>query len=1624
MADENIKIGIIVDDGGTTKNNVKDANSLAKAYDSVAMSVKAVKAAMAPKTTGAIKGATQSPMESIEYGQARASVGTGAAGRDFSKQAQGLGGLVHLYATYAANLFAAGAAFRALSQAADTTNMVKGLDQLGAASGKSLGSLSKQLVDAADGAISLRDAMTAVAQSSAAGMSSSNILRLGDVAKKASQALGVSMPDAVSRLSRGITKLEPELLDELGIFTKINDSNELYARALGKTASSLTDFEKRQGFANAVLAEAESKFGKIKIEANPYDKLLASISNLGQKGLELVNVVLGPLVKLLSESPLALTAVIAGIAKMIISQAIPAIGQWREALKQAADESLIAVSGRSTAAKAAMTQRLNQARIDAEALAEVAVHARDEATNRLNALSDQKFSQSKKRVTAILDKPVLEVSSADLKYLDDHAEMNITRNAKLASSYREVADTIRQGQAAEQGFAKADEAAALAKKKLAEGVKSSQIDDIKYRELSQAALLKNITATAAANAKEVGYIESIKNAWTQLQQARKGSTLDVIVPGQFVKNEKGKNVVVNGQKIPVTEKVAVEGISKLQVAQGALGAVTGATVSKLSSFASKLGTIGIAIGIAAGAFEIFNLMFSNSTKQIEEFNKSTGMLSTSIDNVGKTLDALRNKNPDQILSIESVQARANAFNELNDTLAKSTKAFEELGKNQNWWERSIEGTQRFMSLFTGGFSEKLIGGGAKKQMADALGGSVIAAIKATESGPARERITKQLSELVGFDASNLDTKGLQKALNGIDFSDLQMKSEGASRIIKKFSNEANNTASTLTALQESLKQTDRDVDALTSSLTPSDPLGKIGMDLLANSSKINLALKDPVNGILALKAAVDDPKFLSLLPAETSTNLLAAKTQIDGIAAALGQAREQALKAREELQRLKDKKVDTSFQEASVKTADWRLADLEKRAKETASKYNQEFARATFQASFTYLEASLKNAMAEGAIIAAKGYVSVLAGAGANTSGLDKELRNREFAIQRQLIETQYAAKEAQERNTIAIEKNTLIKELELQTAKLSESPIGSKNFVDAQEKLAEITKSIIINENKSKILQNPSLLRKGKNAPIIPGEEDLMQTAAGQLSGYLGTLYGKQGALAKISGAQAASDAQAVAEGYKAAAVEANKLVDSTIKADQLELDNINYQQSIINIYDEQLAKKKSQLEIDILANNAGKEYNNIQANINILKDLEGKFAVKKGMKSKEIEFAQNEELARVKALTQAELDQNVLLDKLFADTDRIRSKSRFEELTGREAIAKVDRANLEAKAGYLKVIADATLSTQEGELSYKTAIGLVTTQEAVSQKAAIELLKQKNDYEQQLLSIKYKQAELDARGATIKLAEESGLIIPSKVKEQYDAENTLLAVQTDSISASNVEREKAIELNVKMASDSVKFSGVIKDAFMSMTDALVEFTKTGKLNFESLIQSMLANILKLYLNKQFESMFTMISGSGILNAASNALFGNPNATTGINTSGSDLSMFWAKGGAFDDGVSKFAQGGAFTNSIVSSPTLFKFAKGAGMMGEAGPEAIMPLKRDSNGNLGVRTGGGGQTSVVVNNYSTAQATTKETTDSRGNRKIEVIVGDMVAQEVSRPGSAMQQTMGSTFGQRPMVPRR
>ena len=76
--------------------------------------------------------------------------------------------------------------------------------------------------------------------------------------------------------------------------------------------------------------------------------------------------------------------------------------------------------------------------------------------------------------------------------------------------------------------------------------------------------------------------------------------------------------------------------------------------------------------------------------------------------------------------------------------------------------------------------------------------------------------------------------------------------------------------------------------------------------------------------------------------------------------------------------------------------------------------------------------------------------------------------------------------------------------------------------------------------------------------------------------------------------------------------------------------------------------------------------------------------------------------------------------------------------------------------------------------------------------------------------------------------------------------------------------------------------------------------------------------------------------------------------------------------GSALSGGVTAFAQGGVpgrvnpfADGGVVAAPTYFPMAGGTGLMGEAGAEAILPLKRGADGALGVAAEGGGGTTVI-----------------------------------------------------------
>ncbi|HGM5339962.1 phage tail tape measure protein [Serratia marcescens] len=129
-----------------------------------------------------------------------------------------------------------------------------------------------------------------------------------------------------------------------------------------------------------------------------------------------------------------------------------------------------------------------------------------------------------------------------------------------------------------------------------------------------------------------------------------------------------------------------------------------------------------------------------------------------------------------------------------------------------------------------------------------------------------------------------------------------------------------------------------------------------------------------------------------------------------------------------------------------------------------------------------------------------------------------------------------------------------------------------------------------------------------------------------------------------------------------------------------------------------------------------------------------------------------------------------------------------------------------------------------------------------------------------------------------------------------------------------------------------------------------------------QSIIQQLIDLAMQALLTRTFLSTFMSIGG-GLLGGAASAGAGAAGSGAMGMPTGWQGYVPNAKGGVYASPSLS-----AFSGQIVSNPTLFAFARGAGLMGEAGPEAIMPLKRGADGSLGVRAIGGGQQSAAAPN--------------------------------------------------------
>jgi len=178
---------------------------------------------------------------------------------------------------------------------------------------------------------------------------------------------------------------------------------------------------------------------------------------------------------------------------------------------------------------------------------------------------------------------------------------------------------------------------------------------------------------------------------------------------------------------------------------------------------------------------------------------------------------------------------------------------------------------------------------------------------------------------------------------------------------------------------------------------------------------------------------------------------------------------------------------------------------------------------------------------------------------------------------------------------------------------------------------------------------------------------------------------------------------------------------------------------------------------------------------------------------------------------------------------------------------------------------------------------------------------------------------------------------------------------------------RDGLISYQESIGTTREAFSQLSANGIKGIEEAIFSLTTTGSANFGQFAASILRDtarmIIQQYVLKTIMQALGFPGGgaaAGIAPLKGIPLF-NPMGVSGFNPSTFAFAAS-AKGNVFGrNGIQKFARGG-----IVGGPTIFPFANGIGLMGEAGPEAIMPLRRGRDGRLGVESAGGG-VNVTVN---------------------------------------------------------
>ena len=730
---------------------------------------RAAQAALGVTARGIVGSGTS--VENRDYGKARGVTGlTGSSSRDFAKEAEGLGGLVRLYATFAANIFAVGAAFHALERAFNLEHLREASEVFAVETGRNLNGIAEALRKLSDGALTDKAAQKLANYGVSAGFTTDQLKRLTVAAKGAAIAQGLDVGDTVEKLITATAKMQPKVLMQIGLMTKARDSSAEYAASIGKGVDQLSSFDKRQAFINATLEEAEKKFGAVAaaIPVSPFEKFTTSLQNTLTILGNVINHVLVPILNFfISNTSILMAALGLAFIKMV-GTALPALSQLGEASKKTAAEQKLNYD--NLLKKAVETQGglvlAEQHRIDELRKINAKAYTEDKAA----------LVASKASITSYLSG--IDTSNKTLKNLADGKVVSMAAFQKSMAATQIWAEKGNQTAIANLAIQKATlpymEKIAELERKIpgyrkdanALRIKSTDLGTQAVSALPTTGMFNTIKARAELKAFSSEQVSAAVQTAPTLGMVKAFGLLGEAITAVRLKYDTlNKSSTLFASTIG--NSIGRGLVTLTTAATGAFGIIT----SGLSTGLSYLSPWLLSIGLIVAAFQILASITGGVSKKMEELDAAQDTFGKSLENTGKQAEKFTqlqlevDGTAQSFLNLQTYQS--NMFSSMVDGLQTTTVAFREFAQDTSgWWSG--------MKDWVG----KLFGGGVFNTQVEQLRKSIYAILATTTTEdkakveaailsalPSATSINDLINKLPTLSAAQLSTTGIIAASN-------------------------------------------------------------------------------------------------------------------------------------------------------------------------------------------------------------------------------------------------------------------------------------------------------------------------------------------------------------------------------------------------------------------------------------------------------------------------------------------------------------------------------------------------------------------------------------------------------------------------------------------------------------------------------------------------------------------------------------------------------------------------------------------------------------------------------------------------------------------------------------------